>query len=94
MKFLFNNLDYPLKKYVFQEKKLQLLKCVVWYQEYMKQKHWWNIFRANVNVNLMVKNEHQTKNGMVIIINVSIKNKVLCMQRRANAWNPSICVSA
>ena len=41
----------------------------------MNQKQLYNIFYANVELDLMVENIIQNKNGIMVSVNTSIKNK-------------------
>ena len=48
----------------------------------MNQKQLYNIFYANVELDLMVENIIQNKNGIMVSVNTSIKNKASHMPER------------
>ena len=42
--------------------------------EWMNQKHWQNLYHANLNVNLLEENVTQISGGLMVNIDVSVKN--------------------
>ena len=50
----------------------------------MNQKYLWNLFNVNADVNLMVDNVIQNKNGIMIRVNVNVEkpNKTSVIRRR------------
>ena len=64
-----------LIKYVFQIKqKIEIYVLSMWLQEKINQKFQQKIYYKNVNVNLMKENGIQIKSGIMINVNVSVKN--------------------
>ena len=64
-----------LIKYVFQIKqKIEIYVLSMRLQEKINQKFQQKIYYKNVNVNLMKENGIQIKSGIMINVNVSVKN--------------------
>ena len=53
----------------------------------MKLKHWQNIFDTNVNANATVQHVTQMKNGVMINVNMNVKN--IIGEKKDYTWNPS-----
>ena len=56
---------------------------LTWQLELMNQKYWQNIYQANVNVNLMVKNVSQIKSETTINVGVGVKTwkNIMCAKK-------------
>ena len=57
----------------------------------MNQMYEQNIYHANVNVNLMVENVVQIKNGITINNEVSPKSERTSCAKKEYIWNPATC---